>query len=119
MQNEACKSLSPSMYLLYYAYVLTTSHMNSYVHYTGVATWGNSSPSTDWNKAAERIASAALAGYPGYNKLIFVEGVQQLYVSCDISIATMLLRTSCSFSTVLKACERTTHTSACVLLLLQ
>jgi hypothetical protein len=51
---------------------------------TGVATWGNSSPSTDWNKAAERIASAALAGYPGYNKLIFVEGVQQLYVSAKI-----------------------------------
>jgi len=39
------------------------------------ATWGNSSPLTDWNKAAERCASAIQAANP--NWLIIVEGVEQ------------------------------------------
>ena len=39
------------------------------------ATWGNSSPSTDWNKAAERCGNAILAANP--NWLIIVEGVEK------------------------------------------
>jgi cellulase/cellobiase CelA1/aryl-phospho-beta-D-glucosidase BglC (GH1 family) len=39
------------------------------------ATWGNSSPLTDWNKAAERCANAIHAANP--NWLIIVEGVEQ------------------------------------------
>jgi len=40
----------------------------------GNATWGTSSPATDWNKAAERCGNAILAENP--NMLIFVEGVE-------------------------------------------
>ena len=40
----------------------------------GNATWGNSSPSTDWNKAAERCGNAILAVNP--HLLIIVEGIQ-------------------------------------------
>ena len=39
------------------------------------ATWGNSSPATDWNKAAERAGNAVLAANP--NWLIIVEGTEQ------------------------------------------
>ena len=39
------------------------------------ATWGNSAPATDWNKAAERCANAILGANP--NWLIIVEGVEQ------------------------------------------
>ncbi len=39
------------------------------------ATWGNSSPATDWNKAAERCGNAILAANP--NWLILVEGVER------------------------------------------
>jgi aryl-phospho-beta-D-glucosidase BglC (GH1 family) len=39
------------------------------------ATWGNSAPATDWNKAAERCANAILGANP--NLLIFVEGVEK------------------------------------------
>jgi endoglucanase len=39
------------------------------------ATWGNSSPSTDWNKAAERCGNAILKANP--ELLIFVEGVEK------------------------------------------
>jgi endoglucanase len=39
------------------------------------ATWGNSSPSTDFNKAAERCGNAILAANP--ELLIFVEGVEK------------------------------------------
>jgi endoglucanase len=39
----------------------------------GAATWGGSSPATDWNSAAERAAAAVLAKAP--DALIFVEGV--------------------------------------------
>lgn len=39
------------------------------------ATWGNSAPLTDWNKAAERCGNAILAANP--NWLIIVEGVEQ------------------------------------------
>jgi endoglucanase len=39
------------------------------------ATWGNSSPSTDWNKAAERCGNAILSANP--ELLIFVEGVEK------------------------------------------
>jgi aryl-phospho-beta-D-glucosidase BglC (GH1 family) len=42
----------------------------------GSATWGNSNPATDWNKAAERASSAILAANP--NVLIFVEGVERV-----------------------------------------
>ena len=38
------------------------------------ATWGNSNPLTDWNKAAERCGNAILAINP--NVLIMVEGVE-------------------------------------------
>ncbi len=38
------------------------------------ATWGNSSASTDWNKAAERCGNAILAANPGL--LIMVEGIE-------------------------------------------
>ncbi len=37
------------------------------------ATWGDSSPATDWNKAAERCGNAILAAHP--DVLIIVEGV--------------------------------------------
>ena len=40
----------------------------------GSATWGTSSPSTDWNKAAERCGNAILAVNP--HLLIIVEGIQ-------------------------------------------
>jgi len=40
----------------------------------GNATWGNSSPTTDWNKAAERCGNAILAVNP--HLLIIVEGIQ-------------------------------------------
>jgi endoglucanase len=40
----------------------------------GSATWGTSSPSTDWNKAAERCGNALLAVVP--NWLIIVEGIE-------------------------------------------
>jgi len=39
------------------------------------ATWGNNSPGTDWNKAAERCGNAILASNP--NWLIIVEGVEK------------------------------------------
>jgi GH18 family chitinase/aryl-phospho-beta-D-glucosidase BglC (GH1 family)/PKD repeat protein len=39
------------------------------------ATWGNSAPATDWNKAAERAGNAILAANP--NWLIIVEGTEQ------------------------------------------
>ncbi|MEY3896295.1 MAG: hypothetical protein RLZZ214_1815, partial [Verrucomicrobiota bacterium] len=39
------------------------------------ATWGNSSPATDWNKAAERCGNAIHAANP--NWLIIVEGVEK------------------------------------------
>lgn len=39
------------------------------------ATWGNSAPATDWNKAAERCGNAILAANP--NWLIIVEGVER------------------------------------------
>ncbi|RLS26123.1 MAG: hypothetical protein DWH74_00215 [Planctomycetota bacterium] len=39
------------------------------------ATWGNSAPATDWNKAAERAGNAVLAANP--NWLIIVEGTEQ------------------------------------------
>ncbi len=39
----------------------------------GIATWGNSSPATDWNKAAERCGNAILKANP--NVLIVVEGI--------------------------------------------
>ncbi|AUP77378.1 cellulase family glycosylhydrolase [Flavivirga eckloniae] len=39
------------------------------------ATWGNSNPATDWNKAAERCGNAILAVHP--DVLIIVEGVGQ------------------------------------------
>lgn len=39
------------------------------------ATWGNSSPATDWNKAAERCGNAILAVNP--NALIIVEGIEE------------------------------------------
>ena len=38
------------------------------------ATWGNSSPGTDWNKAAERCGNAILQANP--NVLILVEGIE-------------------------------------------
>lgn len=38
------------------------------------ATWGDSSPATDWNKAAERCGNAILSANP--NVLIFVEGIE-------------------------------------------
>ncbi|UII21517.1 cellulase family glycosylhydrolase [Fulvivirga ligni] len=38
------------------------------------ATWGNSNPATDWNKAAERCGNAILAVNP--NVLIMVEGIE-------------------------------------------
>ena len=40
------------------------------------ATWGNSSPLTDWNKAAERCGNAVLAANPHW--LIIVEGVEKV-----------------------------------------
>ena len=40
------------------------------------ATWGNSSPLTDWNKAGERCGNAILAANP--NWLIIVEGVEKV-----------------------------------------
>ncbi len=39
------------------------------------ATWGNSSPATDWNKAAERCGNAILDVNP--NVLILVEGIEK------------------------------------------
>jgi endoglucanase len=39
----------------------------------GIATWGAGSLTTDWNKAAERAASAVLTANP--NLLVFVEGI--------------------------------------------
>jgi endoglucanase len=42
--------------------------------YNGGATWGNSNPATDWNKAAERCGNAILKVNP--NVLIIVEGVE-------------------------------------------
>ena len=39
------------------------------------ATWGNSNPSTDWNKACERCGNAILEANP--NVLIIVEGVEK------------------------------------------
>ncbi|MBL3655143.1 cellulase family glycosylhydrolase [Fulvivirga sediminis] len=39
------------------------------------ATWGNSNPATDWNKAAERCGNAILAVNP--NVLILVEGIEE------------------------------------------
>lgn len=39
----------------------------------GVATWGNGNNATDWNKAAERAATAVLAVAPDW--LMFVEGI--------------------------------------------
>ncbi len=39
------------------------------------ATWGTTSPATDWNKAAERCGNAILAANP--NWLIIVEGVER------------------------------------------
>ena len=41
----------------------------------GAATWGLGQAATDWNKAAERAASAVLAAHP--DLLIFVEGIQE------------------------------------------
>lgn len=38
------------------------------------ATWGNSAPATDWNKAAERCGNAILAANP--NWLVIVEGIE-------------------------------------------
>ncbi|MES2733690.1 MAG: cellulase family glycosylhydrolase [Bacteroidota bacterium] len=38
------------------------------------ATWGNSNPATDWNKAAERCGNAILQANP--NVLILVEGIE-------------------------------------------
>ena len=40
------------------------------------ATWGNSAPATDWNKAAERCGNAIHAANP--NWLIIVEGVEKV-----------------------------------------
>lgn len=40
----------------------------------GSATWGNSNPATDWNKAAERCGNAILAANP--DVLIIVEGIE-------------------------------------------
>ena len=40
------------------------------------ATWGNTAPLTDWNKAAERCGNAILAANP--NWLIIVEGVEKV-----------------------------------------
>ena len=40
------------------------------------ATWGNSNPSTDWNKAAERCGNAILKANP--NVIIFVEGIENV-----------------------------------------
>lgn len=39
------------------------------------ATWGDSNPATDWNKAAERCANAILAANPDW--LIIVEGTEK------------------------------------------
>ena len=39
------------------------------------ATWGNSAPATDWNKAAERCGNAVLAANP--NWLVIVEGIEK------------------------------------------
>jgi aryl-phospho-beta-D-glucosidase BglC (GH1 family)/uncharacterized protein YjdB len=43
-------------------------------NYGNGCTWGNSNPSTDWNKAAERCGNAILQANP--NTLIVVEGIQ-------------------------------------------
>jgi aryl-phospho-beta-D-glucosidase BglC (GH1 family)/chitodextrinase len=43
--------------------------------YGNGATWGNSNPATDWNKAAERCGNAILAVNP--NVLIMVEGLEE------------------------------------------
>ena len=42
--------------------------------YGSGASWGNSNPATDWNKAAERCGNAILAVNP--NVLIMVEGIE-------------------------------------------
>ncbi|MEY4768775.1 MAG: hypothetical protein RL637_1414, partial [Pseudomonadota bacterium] len=41
----------------------------------GVASWGNQSPKTDWNKAAEKAAAAILA--VNSKLLIYVDGIQE------------------------------------------
>ena len=43
-------------------------------NYGSGSTWGNSDPSTDWNKAAERCGNAILQANP--NVLIMVEGIE-------------------------------------------
>jgi Cellulase (glycosyl hydrolase family 5) len=41
----------------------------------GAATWGLNEPTTDWNKAAERIVQGIVKAVPTFDRLIFVEGV--------------------------------------------
>ena len=47
----------------------------------GAATWSQTNPSTDWNKAAERASAQILANAP--NILIFVEGVASTSTCSD------------------------------------
>lgn len=41
----------------------------------GVATWGASDPSTDWNSAAEAITKHLIKKYPLFAGLFFIEGI--------------------------------------------
>lgn len=42
---------------------------------SGTATWGVSTPETDWNEAAEQIGKHILTSFPDWLGLIFVEGI--------------------------------------------
>jgi Cellulase (glycosyl hydrolase family 5) len=58
------------MLLLYILYAITYQNEPH-----GAATWGLNEPTTDWNKAAERIVQGIVKKVPTFDKLIFVEGV--------------------------------------------
>eukprot|EP00624_Nannochloropsis_granulata_P005410 evm.model.NODE_3836_length_13751_cov_70.976944.5 len=42
----------------------------------GKATWGSGNASTDWNTAAEELATYLYAKHPQYKGLVFIEGTQ-------------------------------------------
>jgi aryl-phospho-beta-D-glucosidase BglC (GH1 family) len=65
----------------------------------GVATWGDSHPATDWNKAAVDIAKHLLTKHSEWTGLIFVEGKQHTahththkYIICMVEHRGSLLQ---------------------------
>ena len=43
----------------------------------GRASWGNSNPTYDWNKAAEQLANHLIQAHPDFKGLFFVEGISE------------------------------------------